>query len=204
MYSHTNNSGFSLVETLVAITILLIVITGPLTLVSNSARSTNFANDQVIAYFLAQEGLEIAQAARDDLLIPTFDTGYSGGVAWDIFANTSGTYQQCFSGGCGLYLISNDSGGDNDPNGAVDVVNCVSTNVTNCQLHITSNNDERAKYTHEVTTDTEPSKYTRVITMNETDPGQIEVVSRVSWRSDGQRNIQNVETVTYLFDVYGR
>jgi prepilin-type N-terminal cleavage/methylation domain-containing protein len=190
-------SGFSLVETLVAITILLIVITGPLTLISNSARSTNFANDQVMAYFLAQEGLELTQAIRDDIMIPTFDTSYSGSpdAAWNEFIGGTG-YSDCFTtSGCGLDQ-------ETDLVGTVNVYSC-SGSTNPCRLHLNTIARQRSKYTH-VSSGNTPTRYTRVITMDDNITGQVEVMSRVTWRSDGQRTEQAVETVTYLFNVYGR
>ena len=199
MYSQKNNqSGFSLVETLVAITILLIVITGPLTLVSNSARSTNFANDQVMANFLAQEGLELAQSVRDDLLIPTFDPSYSGGNAWNAFVSASNpNVGRCLSAaGCGLSL-------DTDQNGTVDLYDC--SDIADCRLYLNSTPNQRAAYTHNDASGVNTtSRYTRVITMDDAVAGQVKVVSRVTWRSDGQRGEQEVIATTYLFDVYGR
>jgi len=191
-----NQSGFSLVETLVAITILLIVITGPLTLVSNSARSTNFANDQVMGYFLAQEGLELAQAARDDLLIPEFSASPPTTNAWDRFSASS-LYASCFSSnGCGLDQ-------DTDAVGTLNVYDCGGTGA-GCRLYSNAILAERSRYTHDDNLGANsPTQYTRVIRMN-SGGGQVEITSRVTWRSDGQRAEQVVEAVTYVFDVYGR
>jgi prepilin-type N-terminal cleavage/methylation domain-containing protein len=198
MYSQKNNqSGFSLVETLVAITILLIVITGPLTLVSNSARSTNFANDQVMANFLSQEGLELVQSVRDDLLIPKFAIPPPGGNAWTDFMSTanSNIVRNCFNAsGCGLDQATNSSG-------AIRQYDC--STISDCRLHFNTTAGQRSAYTHVAGLDTE-TRYTRVITMDDAITGQVEVVSTVTWRSDGQRAEQSVQTVTYLFDVYGR
>lgn len=198
MFQQPNNrSGFSLVETLVAITILLIVITGPLTLVSSSARSTNFANDQVMAYFLAQEGLELAQAARDDFLIPTFDTGYSGSPdeAWNEFIGGT-RYSDCFTtSGCGFDQETNATGVIND-------YSCAGSS-NPCQLYLNTTAGQRSKYTH-VSSGNTMTRYTRVITMDNSISDQVAVTSQVTWRSDGQRAEQAVETVTYLFNVYGR
>ncbi|MCA9360544.1 prepilin-type N-terminal cleavage/methylation domain-containing protein [Candidatus Kaiserbacteria bacterium] len=90
--------GFSLVETLVAITILLIIIIGPMTISSSTARSTSFASEQVVAYFLAQEGAELAQKARDDFLLENFYVDSSEPyIGWDKFTDDGGgTYKQCF------------------------------------------------------------------------------------------------------------
>lgn len=48
-------------ETLVAITILLIVVVGPMKIIISASNSTSFSGEQVVAFFLAQEGAEIAQ-----------------------------------------------------------------------------------------------------------------------------------------------
>lgn len=72
MIHYSKQSGFSLVETLVAITILLVVIIGPMTISSSAAKSTSFASEQVTAFFLAQEGAELIEKARNDLLLEHF------------------------------------------------------------------------------------------------------------------------------------
>ena len=57
--------GFTLVETLVAITILLVAIVGPMTIAARGLQSAFFAKDQITAFFLAQEGVELVRAIRD-------------------------------------------------------------------------------------------------------------------------------------------
>lgn len=61
----TGRQGFTLIETFVAITVFAVAIAGPLTLASSSLSSTNYAKDQITAYFLAQEGLEMIKNNRD-------------------------------------------------------------------------------------------------------------------------------------------
>ncbi len=61
---HTQN-GFTLVETLVAITVLLLAVTGPLTIAARSLNSANFSQDQITAFYLAQEGVEAIRNIRD-------------------------------------------------------------------------------------------------------------------------------------------
>jgi len=51
-------SGLTIVETLVAITILVSAVTGPLVIYSNSITNARIAQDRTIAVYLAQEGLE--------------------------------------------------------------------------------------------------------------------------------------------------
>ena len=57
--------GFSLIETLVAVVILVSAIVGPLTLASRSIRSAVYARDQVTAGFLAEETIEYVRMLRD-------------------------------------------------------------------------------------------------------------------------------------------
>ena len=100
-YKHSQ-SGFSLVETLVAITILLIIIVGPMTITSQSARSTSFSSEQVVAFFLAQEGLELMQKERDEYYNLHFRNETANPTPWSDFLSSS-IYTTCVSG-CGPYL----------------------------------------------------------------------------------------------------
>ncbi len=54
-----NNSGFTLIETFVAITILLIAVLIPLGVMSKAIQDGLFIKNKVIAYYLAQEGMEL-------------------------------------------------------------------------------------------------------------------------------------------------
>jgi len=193
MISLHQESGFSLVETLVAITILLLVIVGPMSISSSVARSTSYSSEQVVAFFLAQEGAELAQKARDDLQLQFF--GELNVTPWDDFIGTdsSNPYYRCYqAGGCGLQLI------DGDTDGRLDLaINCGSNP---CRLHI-NNTGGRARYTYDPI-DAIVTPYTRVVYMNETGGREVEVISRVSWQTGSQRQVQTVEAKTYLFNVY--
>src|SRR5438046_1665614 len=57
--------GFTIIETLVAIAILLLAIVGPLSIASTSLNSAYYAKDQVTAFYLAQEGIEYMRFLRD-------------------------------------------------------------------------------------------------------------------------------------------
>lgn len=63
------SNGFSLIETLVAISILVLIITGPLVLVNKSLTLIKIAKKRVIASYLAQEGVEYARNIRDENLL---------------------------------------------------------------------------------------------------------------------------------------
>lgn len=57
--------GFSLVESIVAIAILAVVVTAPLTLAQRSLNASAYAKDQVTAFYLAEEALEYVRNVRD-------------------------------------------------------------------------------------------------------------------------------------------
>lgn len=60
------NRAFTLVETLVAITVLMIAIAGPLTITNKALRAALYARNQVVANYLAQDALEMVKNIRDN------------------------------------------------------------------------------------------------------------------------------------------
>ncbi len=59
------SKGFTIIETLVAITILMIAITGPLTIASKALTTAINARDQVVATFLVQDVHEYIHNIKD-------------------------------------------------------------------------------------------------------------------------------------------
>ena len=57
--------GFTLVEALIAISILMIAMASPMTMAQKSLTSSMFARDQMIASFLAQDAIEGVKNIRD-------------------------------------------------------------------------------------------------------------------------------------------
>lgn len=57
--------GFTIMETLVAIAILLLSITGPMAFSQNGLRAAFYARDQVTAFYLAQDAIEFVKNRRD-------------------------------------------------------------------------------------------------------------------------------------------
>ena len=59
------NKGFTLVESMVAISILSLAVTGPLVIAQKGIGSAIYARDQITASYLAQEGVEYVRNVRD-------------------------------------------------------------------------------------------------------------------------------------------
>lgn len=72
--------AFTLIETLVAITILSIAIVAPMTLAWQSLSSAYYARDQVTAHHLAQEAVEAVRSIRDRNILRTLN-----GTPTDVF-----------------------------------------------------------------------------------------------------------------------
>jgi len=64
-FKHNNKSGFTLIETFVAVLILVFAVIGPLGLLSRAIADGNYAKNQVTAYYLAQEAIEQIINQRD-------------------------------------------------------------------------------------------------------------------------------------------
>lgn len=57
--------GFTLVEVIVALAILLVAVAGPISLIGDSLHKMYYARDEAIAVNLAQEGIEMIRQVRD-------------------------------------------------------------------------------------------------------------------------------------------
>ena len=77
--------GFTIIETLVAITILMLAIVGPMTVSQKSLVASIYAKDQIIASYLAQDAMEYLKNKRDTYLSNS------------TFANWVSTYGACTS-----------------------------------------------------------------------------------------------------------
>lgn len=63
------NRGFTVIEAFVGITVLLIGVVGPMVLVNRNFQAARFSRDQITAYYLAQEALEVIRQVRDDNIL---------------------------------------------------------------------------------------------------------------------------------------
>ena len=84
-----NEQGFTLLETIVAIAILALAITGPLELAARSIGMANVSKNQITAFYLAQEGMEYVKNIRDKNFL-TPGSGWLDGL--DSCRSASGCY----------------------------------------------------------------------------------------------------------------
>lgn len=165
---NNKQSGFSLVETLVALSILLIAVVAPISLIGDSLHKIYFAKDQMIAINLAQEGIEIVRSARD--------TNKLRAVTWD----TNITHTQ------GTYVVDVGNIASNSISGYI--LPC-----TSCDAGLPVYFDaSRGQYRQSagaltITTPDYITQFSRVIRIEEVSAGkENKITSMVTWKTGGQ------------------
>lgn len=193
-------AGFTILETLVAISILLLALTAPLVIVSQALRSSYFSRDQITAYYLAQEAIEYLRNKRDN---QGLTTGATSADWTSLFKTDDGTNTSLINptGSTNLkaYLVRSTTGYKllSCPPGSADPSPCPNMNYN---VQAFDSGSSAVLYGDEVSG--EPSKFIReIIIMDppagnvvttaqpggapETDPGARELVVTVNvyWRT---------------------
>lgn len=110
-------AGFSLLETLVAISILVTAIVASLSLASQSISSASLSKNQIIAFNLAQEGMELVRSIRDtnssngtpDWLLGLRNCQADDGCRIDGWTEPLALLS-CLPGGCDVFQYEAESG----------------------------------------------------------------------------------------------
>lgn len=104
--------GFTIIETLVAVTVLMIAVAGPLVVASKGLTTALYSRDQTIASFLAQETMEVIKNTRDNNIasltpanwLKGFESCLSNSTLCDMGAADSTVKIGCSSSGCPIYF----------------------------------------------------------------------------------------------------
>jgi len=149
-----SGAGFTLIETLVAISILLIAIVGPLTLATRGLSAALVARDQMTASYLAQEAIEVLRLKRDEATLTT-------GVGW------VDSLSACM-GGNGCIVNIADEFAIEPCTGSCPPLLYNQTN----NLYLYNTTDEESKFTRSIT-----------ITPSVSNPDEIGIAVIMSWRT---------------------
>ncbi len=93
--NNKNQKGFTLIETLVAIFILLISTTGPLTFAQSGLRASFLARDQIGAFYLAQDVIETIKNLRDNTGLSGASSDWLGGIPLECRPESVGVTKVC-------------------------------------------------------------------------------------------------------------
>lgn len=167
-------TGFTLVETLIAITVLTVAIVGPYHAVQTALNVSFVARDELVATSLAQEGLEYVRSVRDSNFDYNVANPASAGT-WlyglDGTTRAGVTGRNCFSGTQCTVDITQAS-----------VVNAIEPCSGVCApLNVAIN----GLYTQSAPSGYVVSKYTRSVTLTTINPHEAQVSSTVSWKTLG-------------------
>jgi Tfp pilus assembly protein PilV len=173
---YQKEKGYSLIEVLVAIGLLMFAIVGPMTIAMKSAQSALYARHQNTAFFLAQEGISIINAIRNDSALVSYNT--QGADSWTWMDGAS--LAPCrASYGC-----------------TIDAVDATFlNNVTSCESpeNCTLSYDENAVRGVYKVGSGEVTPFRRIITLEEITPDEVLVTSKVEWEA---RVLGGKQTVT--------
>lgn len=177
-----SRTGFTLIETMIAITILTLSISGPLLGASRALVLAEISRDQLTASYLAQEGIEYVRAMRDDAYLRSYQAGGTdiSGAAWTDFMSGASAWSitQCITRDCTL-----------DPTRAMGYGNTLALNAYSgdAPLYVSS-----GIYTQQqVGTRTE---FTRTVRVAVVGADEVSVTSVVSW------SFHNITYTTSVID----
>lgn len=158
------NKGFTLIETLVAISILLVATTAPLTFAQSSLRASFLARDQIGAFYLAQDVIETIKNQRDN-------TGLGPHTTW-----LDGLPDQCEPTGVGSTKVCNFDT-------AQSTINVTTCPATGCTAPLFFKADDQ-QYVLSSGSGRTVSKYIRTIYVTEIEANQeAQIVVEVKWNS---------------------
>lgn len=183
--------GFTLVETLVAVTILMLVVIGPVTIAQRGVQSSYFANEQTTAVFLAQEAIESIEQLRDDNALAVYHRNESD--SWDWYDGSS-VVDDCKSPGTCDYDVMSGS-----------YRSCAT--LSNCRIEeYRGSGTASVLFGYDNSADWFPTQFTRQIQLQEVAQGEVRVTVTVSWDSPIFTNsaAEQVVLQTWLYDQYKR
>ena len=175
--------GFTLLETLVAIFILTLALTGPIYIATLAIRGSVDSRDNISAYYLAEEAIEAARNKRDTAVLTSTPFAL---VAWD------NAFTACYTNACSL---------SRETNGSYSFSQCSGVCLP---LSFDPQNPTVIYAGTAPTGSVIDSKFTRSISFQEINPNQeIKMTVTISWKNKGRdKEFQIVEHLHNL--EYGK
>lgn len=194
-------SGFTLIEALIAISILMIALASPLTLAQKGIAAAELSKDQMTASFLAQDGIEAVKNIRDQTAVSAPSDGsvtnWLSGLGSCVCSDTT---LNCSTFAAGVGYCNIDTTAQNLTAAGVIVPG---TNQSSNPLRMTSDAVTGAFVKYDLSTpgaNSVNSKFSRYINIRQstTNPNEAAVNVRVSWVS--QIGVQNITIQDFIYN----
>lgn len=193
-YKIKKNSGFTIVEAMVAIFLLTVSVSAMLGITASSAASARYANNEITANYLLQEAVDSIRNSRDTIAFQMKAPNEVAGIAWKAFLNRYGLSgnNKCFSTyGCNLQIEDFDAQGTTSNS---DVVACLSSGCIPLKY-----DNEATKLFYNYTYGVD-SEFKRKVNMKEINNDEVEVTATVEWLN-GDSTVKRIQTLTtYLLN----
>jgi type II secretory pathway pseudopilin PulG len=180
------NRGFTVLETLVAVFILVLAITGPMVFAQSGLRTAFLARDQITAFFLAQDAIETIKNIRDDNALKGEDWLFR------ILPDECEANRTCLISVETLYNNFGALGGVGD----VVIDKC--PNELSCNV---MKNDSVGRFGYTFSDEgVSNSRFTRNVFVTEIAPGELQIVVEVKWTSNVRVDSSRITVQENIFD----
>lgn len=184
MKKRETQSGFTLVEAMVAITILSLAVTGPMIIAQKGIRSAIYARDQITSFYLAQEAVEFIRNVRDSnrIYLPP-------GENWLY------QFDDCREDASGRKCRIDSQYTDFSTPGAIEV--CPADG--GCS--VLSMDTDNGIYGYGLSGSWEPTIFTRTISIDETVPNKEALIYvTISWKTNLFEPVKNFTVREHIFN----
>ena len=189
-YKLKASSGFTIIETLVAVAVLLISLVAPLTIAERGLASAEAARSEITAFYLAQEAVEYIRNVRDTNALA--GRGAGANPQWLQGLNS------CVNANCGV---------DTTAPPGLQVVSCSSSN-SNCLLYQyigqSTSDTLFGVFGHRSSSNWKATNMTRTVRLREVQSKvEAEVLVTITWRAGslGSRTLTVKENIFNWFDA---
>jgi prepilin-type N-terminal cleavage/methylation domain-containing protein len=162
--------GFTLIETLIAITVLTLSIVGPLQIVQGVLNSAYNARDQLIGAGLAQEGMEFVRERRDTNYLT--NVRYGSSYTWMYGVDGTLGEANCYTSNCAV-----------DPQAGI-FLPCGSSSCTPAFLYL-----DGTTYRYNNQFLGTPTKFIRTLRLTQISSTETLVTITVTWENHGARSV---------------